>query len=67
MGSSRTSTVTPTGWGTPAWEYAYYAFVIYLRAAADLTGRTTAYVATDLGARGSGATSTGDVPGDSSR
>lgn len=38
-------------WGSPAWEYAYYAFVIYLRAAAERTERTAADLARELATR----------------
>lgn len=48
-------------WGAPAWECAYYAFLIYLRAAAERTGRTTRELASEL--RGS----CGDECGDTRR
>ncbi|MBK5307658.1 MAG: hypothetical protein JJD92_13295 [Frankiaceae bacterium] len=35
-------------WGAPAWEYAYYALVIYLRVAAERTGRSVSELASEL-------------------
>lgn len=35
-------------WGAPAWEFAYYALVIYLRVAAERTGRSVPALASEL-------------------
>jgi hypothetical protein len=35
-------------WGAPAWEYASYVLVIYLRVAAECTGRSVSELASDL-------------------
>jgi hypothetical protein len=35
-------------WGAPAWQYAYYALVIYLRVAAERTGRSVPALAGEL-------------------